>query len=807
MQTRHALVLVLLSALSSACGERESGVARAAERPASLCEHPVWGPLTPGTRLLLPLTSRSEVVPLAPMEGTTLTLELPGAQGGQLRLTTLRHRDDEQVLETESGLVVAGPPTLAHRVEGAEPTRLARQDSHAAAGTMTLHAPAGDWEALVVLPTHAGMLRTGQRELSVGRGARAAAVVLAPAPSTVLEASVPVDHAFYTDRVRPARLPRLGSWLQTRFERGALRVDLAGEPPLEEGETLTLVLEVVEPPRMGAVPRESAAPAPAARRAWLTDVTRTAGIEVVHLEGPDLQLDIRPTMGPGAAWGDFNGDGHPDLFLVQGAGRPEQEPLPHRLYLGDGTGSFRDATEGAGLGSGDAGMGALAFDAEGDGDLDLYLANRGRDRLLLGRGDGTFEEASALLPDLELWSAAACAADYDGDGDLDLYVTSYLEYDPSLMPPENAARRIQREDPLEMLPYLFPGQRNQLLRNDLVDGVLAFKEVAVELGVHDPKTRVIGEAEQDAPGLGMQAMWWDFDRDGDQDLYVANDVTPNVLFENQGDGTFRDVTLEAGMDDPRGGMGLTIADVDADGDEDVFLTNWELEANALYLNLLERRMTGRTRRPRIRDGAIAAGVAAAGIGVTSWGPALVDLELDGDLDLFVANGYTSPDYQSTGICVGQPDHLFLATAPGRFEQAPAALLGERSACASRGVVACDFDRDGDEDLLVTANNGAPRLLRNDSPRAGGASSLRVALRGRGANPFGIGAEVTVEAGERLLRRTLRAGEGYLTSAAPELVFGLGSVTGPLRVTVRWPSGRETVHEGIEPGGSVVLQEG
>ena len=440
MQTRHLLALVLLSALCSACGEHEAGIARAAERPASLCEHPTLGPLTPGTRLLLPLTSRSEVVPLAPMAGTTLALELPGAQGGQLRLTTLRHGDSEQVLETESGLVIVGPPTLAHRVDGAEPTRLARQDSHAAVGAMTLHAPAGDWGALVLIPTHAGTLRTGRRELAVGRGTRAAAVVLAPAPVTALEATVPVDHAFYTERVRPARLPRLGSWRAARFERGALRVDLSDEPALEDGETLTLVLEVVEPPRVGAVAREAAAPGPAGRRPWLTDVTRAAGIEVVHLEGPDLQLDIRPTMGPGAAWGDFNGDGHPDLFLVQGAGRPEQEPLPHRLYLGDGAGGFRDATEGAGLGAGDAGMGALALDVEGDGDLDLYLANRGRDRLLLGRGDGTFEEASALLPDLELWSASACAADYDGDGDLDLYVTSYLEYDPSLMPPEDAAR-------------------------------------------------------------------------------------------------------------------------------------------------------------------------------------------------------------------------------------------------------------------------------------------------------------------------------------------------------------------------------
>ena len=764
--------------------------------------HPELGPLAPGTRLVLPLTTRSEVVPLAPVEGTALELELEGAEGGLLRLLTVRHADDEQVLETPDGLVIAGPPTLPASVAGGEATLLARQDGHAAAGTFDLRAPRGRWNALVLVAGAPGAVTVSGQRSVLGRGARAAAVLLSPGPATRVEATAPLDHVHYVERLRPIRLPRLGSWTSARFERGVLRIDLSDQPILEEGESLTFIADVVEAPRVAgraieAGVRES--------QPWLRDVAPEVGIELVHLEGPDLQVDIRPTMGPGAAWGDFDGNGHPDLVLVQGAGRPEQAPLPHRLFLSDGEGGFRDASEGSGLGGGDAGMGALAFDADGDGNLDLYLANRGRDRLLLGRGDGTFSEASDLLPDLELWSAAACAADFDGDGDLDVYVTSYLEYDPSLMPPEDAERRIQREDPLEMLPYLFPGQRNQLLRNRLDEGVLAFEEVAEELGVHDPKTRTVGDATQDAPGLGMQAMWWDFDRDGDQDLYVANDVTPNVLFENQGDGTFRDVTLEAGMDDPRGGMGLAIADVDADGDEDVFLTNWELEANALYLNLLERRMTGRTRRPRIRDGAIASGVAAAGIGVTSWGPALVDLDLDGDLDLYVANGYTSPDYRTTGICVGQPDHLFLATGPGAFEQAAEELIGEGRPCASRGVVPCDFDRDGDEDLLVTANNGAPRLLRNDAPRAAGARSLRVELRGEGANPFGIGAEVTVTVGDLLLRRTLRAGEGYLTSAAPELLFGLGAIEGSVQVTVRWPSGAETVHENVNPG-SIVLRE-
>jgi hypothetical protein len=188
-----------------------------------------------------------------------------------------------------------------------------------------------------------------------------------------------------------------------------------------------------------------------------------------------------------------------------------------------------------------------------------------------------------------------------------------------------------------------------------------------------------------------------------------------------------------------------------------------------------------------------AGLGGVAFGVTSWGAVLFDLECDGDLDLFVANGYTSPDYQGTGICVGQPNHLFMGTGDGRFEEISArAGPALAVAVASRAVVGCDYDQDGDLDLLVTANNGPVQLLRNEAPRAGHWLGLR--LRGANGNTAAIGAEVTVELDGRLIRRSLHAGSGYLGGNPPELLLGLGPAPEHVTVEVRWPSGGRSRHE-------------
>ncbi|MEZ6014228.1 MAG: CRTAC1 family protein [Planctomycetota bacterium] len=828
------------------------------------------GPLRDGhTTWLLPLTSLSERVPRPAASERGVEVVIAAGRDNvsvtDLRARVVVHAHDERLLSTPTGVQVFGPATLPRSTT---PPRalaaLARQDGatlapgatelECAPEGLSLVIGAGEWGAgsgrwPATCARTADVTVDGVTH-ALALGPNDALAVPARARHTI-ESSVPLDHvslrtarpadleaaaglelrsARYADVVSFEALPLGGLGVahpipvlsdrpassgdaQARLIAPGAALILAFEPPgeLAPGMVATIVFEL-EARQGGLADAARTLPRPS-DGGWLRDIAQTVPIRgeaglLVHLEGPDGQLDIRPTMGPGAAWGDFDGDGWQDLYLVQGGGRDGSAVNGNRLLrnlgatragsAGDGTG-FEDVTERAGVADTGRGMGALFVDLDGDADLDLYVANYGPDALYLNRGDGTFMDASELLPGLDLWSAGVAAADIDGDGDLDLYVTSYLVYDPALAPPAGELGRSQREDPVEMLPFAFPGQRNVCLKNLglATDGRPRFEDVTEALGLLDVQ------------GRGMQPVFWDFDRDGDQDLYLANDVSYNVMYRNEGDGTFKDVSFATGLDDPRGGMGLAAGDLDCDGDEDLFLTNWQLDTNALYTNSLLAPFETRTRRAAFHDTTVRAGLAREGVGVTSWGVALFDLELDGDLDIFVANGYTSPDYVGTGICVGQPNHLFVNDGTGRFESgvalAPAALA---TCLASRGVAPCDYDQDGDIDLVVTANNGPTELLENRAPRSG--EWVGVRLRQPGPNPYAIGAEVTVHVttratggtagGRRMFRRALRAGEGYLTGNPAELHFGLGPATRIEEVVVRWPNGAETRHAEVALGG-------
>lgn len=757
----------------------------------------VVGPLSASEHgIVLPLVSRTEVVARAQIEDDMVNLHVESGAGTRitgLSLVWARHKTDERILATGQGWLVSGPPLLPTQMTGVDPELLMRQDGFGAAlpPNFRVVPPSGSVQAIAIptMSTTAGIfdLQDAPLKLDASLAGSAQNVDQLYFTQTRLQAVKNLEPGAFSAAILQASDQRKLDPIPETIAMAAdqtLLLSLPAPRELPEGETWSLLLKCEQvdvtapssPKRMAPVAAE-----PALLRAHPLDRP------FLHQEGPDLQLDIRPTMGPGAAWGDVNGDGFTDLYLVQGAGRSGGPALSNRLLLGDGQGGFTDGTTKAGLGHSGAGMGALMFDAEGDGDLDLFVANYGLDVLYLNDGQGQFSDATVAAGfALDRWSASAVAADYDGDGDLDLYVTAYLDFDPAKMPPAAELNRYQRDDPIEMLPFAFPGQPNALYRNDSdADGV-RFTNVAEELGVANPE------------GLSMQALWWDFDRDGDQDLYVANDVSFNVLYRNDG-GTFTDITFAVGLDDPRGGMGLEAGDLDRDGDEDLILTNWEIETNALYLNNAVKRRSGRTRKSRFHDNTVSSGLGASGIGRTSWSPVLMDIDLDGDLDLYVANGYTSPDYESTGICVAQPDQIFVNSGRGRFKEVPP-QAGQALAASfvSRAAVPCDFDGDGDIDVLVTANNGPARLLAGTAADRDLGHWLGLRLRQSSKNPFAIGAEVTVTAqndGAKLIRRSLRAGSGYLGGTPPELHFGLGDWPGPsAAVEIRWPDGEVTQHK-------------
>ncbi len=754
-----------------------------------------------GAPVLLPLLSRSERVVRAVR--TQRGIGLMFAKGADVRVSFVEHADDERVVVDDAGrpfrLVGAHLPRtiLSEGLEELLPW-FARQDGCAPRAQKAViddrnKAPGERIVAFRVSgdPNTFALFDAAQR-VQVGSEDQEKFV----SPDAALAGDL--------DQIVLARLEPLGEEhslgeLDSRMVADGMMESWYAPPPdPAPGRTATLLVR-----GSFAAWRASARAAPASS-ALFRDVSHAAGIDMVHMEGPDLQLDIRPTMGPGAAWGDVDGDGWVDLFLPQGGGREGSSVAKSKLYRNRGDGTFEDASSRSGLALEGAGMGALFFDADGDGDLDLFVANYGRNRFLLNDGSGRFSDASdAVGLGTDRWHAAVIAADYDRDGDLDLYVSSYLRYDESQMPPAEELGRYQREDPIAMLPYAFPGESKALLRNDrsavreasTKDApAFHFTDVAKDLGL------------QDEGGRGMQAVFFDFDRDGDQDLYLANDVSPNRLWRNEGNGKWKDIGFSTGVDDPRGSMGIAIGDVEGDGDEDLFVTNWQLEANALYVNNLVNRTSAKSRVATFRDTAIDAGLGGVSVGVTKWGCELVDFDLDGDLDLAYANGYTSPDYESTGICVGQPNHYFENDGEGRFKAAfERAGTDFTEPLASRCLLACDYDQDGDLDLVVTANNGRVKLLRNELEH-GKRHWLAVRLHGKGANTFAIGAEVEIDVDGHTLRRSLRAGTSYLGGNAPELHFGLGAAERVTACRVRWPDGGSSTHALAGVDRFVTIQE-
>jgi hypothetical protein len=531
----------------------------------------------------------------------------------------------------------------------------------------------------------------------------------------------------------------------------------------------------------------AAGPAPDAAGIQFADATAAAGVRFRHTSGALGKKYLPETMGAGVAFTDLDGDGWADLLFVNGkpwAGPRGARSLP-AFYRNQRNGTFAEATRGSGLDVEMYGMGVAAADYDNDGVADVYLTGLGGNRLLRGLGGGRFADVTAKAGvGGGGFGTSPAFLDYDKDGRLDLFVANYVEW--SIATDLHCTLDGRRKS--YCTPESYKGQSPALYRNR---GDGTFEDATARAGLRDPSSKALGVAVLD------------FDQDGWPDLFVANDTQPNKLYRNQGNGTFTDVAVAAGVafneaGVARAGMGVDAVDYDGSGRPSVIVGNFANEMMALYHN----EGTG-----LFIDDAPATTLGKATLLSLTFACFFFDYDLDGRPDIFGANGHVADDIEAVQprVKYAQPPHLFRNLDGRRFEPAAVGAAFARPMVA-RGAAYADYDRDGDLDLVVTANNGPARLLRND----GGNRNrwLRVRTVGTASNRDGIGARVTVTGAQpRPQWSIVRTGSSYLSQSELPLTFGLGQAAGPVQVEVRWPNGRTDTRTGVGPNQELTVTEG
>ncbi|HET9708249.1 MAG TPA: FG-GAP-like repeat-containing protein, partial [Gemmatimonadales bacterium] len=534
-------------------------------------------------------------------------------------------------------------------------------------------------------------------------------------------------------------------------------------------------------------------------RVTFTDVTQAAGISYRNFSGARTS-QIPEDMGSGAAWGDFDDDGWVDLAIANEVGPvsmtdAERRTSPARtmLYRNNHDGTFSDVTDRAGIDFRGWGMAVAWADYDNDGRLDLLITAYGHNVLYHNDGGGRFSDRSAASgiggPE-GFWTGVAWG-DYDRDGFLDLYVTGYVKY--TAEPIADAPGVTDVENPASINPASFAGERNLLFHNNR-DGT--FTERAAAAGVDNPT------------GRGLAAAWVDLDGDGWPDLYVGNDMSDNVLYRNRHDGTFADISQAAHVADYRSSMGIAVGDWNGDGRQDLYLTHWLAQGNALYDNVLPfGPRTARSPPVMFVDESDRYGLGQVSLDFIGWGTSFVDYDLDGRLDLFVVNGSTLQRRDAPTQLVPMRSQLFWDRGPaeGFFEVSPVSGTFFRGVYVGRGAAFADYDNDGDVDVFVTTNGGPAYLLRND----GGNRNrwLQVEPRGTKSNRQGIGATVRIVAGGSVQVRQVGAQSSYLSQNALIETFGLGSLTRVDTVEVVWPRGARQVQANVASNQRLRVVEG
>ena len=512
---------------------------------------------------------------------------------------------------------------------------------------------------------------------------------------------------------------------------------------------------------------------PSAQRATtpglaFTDVTAAAGVTFRHNSGAFGQKLLPETMGSGVVVLDVDNDGRQDLFFVNGkawAGRPPSRSLP-ALYRNVGGGRFADVTRAAGLAVEMYGMGGAAADYDNDGFVDLFVTGVGGNRLFRNTGKGTFTDVTARSGvGRAAFSASAAWLDYDRDGRLDLYVTNYVQWQQD----KDLRCALDGKHKSYCTPEVYKGDSPWLFRNT---GKGTFVDVTRKAGLHDPSSKA----------LGVSLI--DFNADGWMDLFVANDTQPNRLYRNTGKGTFVDEAVAAGVafneaGAARAGMGTDVADFEGSGRPGVLIGNFSNETLSLYRNEGEGLFT---------DQAPSTSLGRDSLLTLTFGCFFFDADNDGALDIFAANGHVADDIAKVQpkIAYAQPAHLFRNLGKARFEDVAARIPALAQPVVARGAAHADIDNDGDQDIVVTVNNGPARVLRNESR---GGRALRLSLTGVKANRSAIGAQVRVTAGGVTRLAMVKTGSSYLSQSELPLTFGLGQASGVEQVEIRWPGGQ------------------
>ena len=541
-----------------------------------------------------------------------------------------------------------------------------------------------------------------------------------------------------------------------------------------------------------------------------TDVTAAAGLlRARNVSGsPENKQFLLEEMGCGAAFFDYDHDGWIDIFLVNGTSFDPQlrdtRPCSY-LFHNNRDGTFTDVTKKAGLTHSGWGQGCCVGDYDNDGFDDLFVSYFGQNVLYRNNGDGTFtdvtQKAGVAGPGTA-WGAGCCFLDYDRDGHLDLFVASYVNFDPVKAPrPGDSAYCRYNDIPVPCGPLGYAGGTNVLYRNR---GDGTFVDVSERAGIANPRgpsSMIFVSANWRPVGsYGMGAAAADFNNDGWPDIYVACDTAPSLLYQNNRDGTFREVAVPAGCAfDEHGialaGMGVGVGDYDGDGLFDIARTNFSEQVTTLYRNYGDAFEDASTR---------------AGLGVNrkyvGFGVDFLDFDNDGWQDIFIANGhvYSQLATRKIHLTYRQPRLLYRNMRNGRFEDvsAKSGAVGDEN--LGRGCAFGDFDNDGDVDIIINNLDGPPTLLRNDGGNRHNWISIKCI--GTRSNRSAIGARVKVTSGGRSQLDEVMSGSSYYSQNDLRLHFGLGSATVAELIEITWPSGAKDVVRDVAANQFLVVQE-